>query len=105
VGVPAYPEGRGPQDASRTRAVGPRAALKQARAAAGDKDVSVAGGANTIQQYLKAGLLDEIQIHRVPVLVGDGIRLFEHLGTRQIELECTRVIESPAVTHLRCVVK
>lgn len=64
-------------------------------------DGFIAGGANTNQQYMKAGLLDEIQIHLVPVLLGDGIRLFEHLGTRQIELESTRVIESPGVTHLR----
>lgn len=75
--------------------------LDQARAAAGDKDVSVGGGANVIQQYLSAGLLDEIQIHLVPVLLGDGRRLFDHIGTEQIELERTRVIESPGVTHLR----
>lgn len=76
-------------------------ALDQAKAAAGDKDVCVAGGANVAQQYLKAGLLDEIQLHLVPVLLGDGIRLFDSLGTRRIELERTRVLESPDVTHLR----
>jgi dihydrofolate reductase len=76
-------------------------ALEQARAAAGEKDVVVAGGANVAQQYLKAGLLDELQIHLVPVLLGRGVRLFDHLGTEQVELECTRVIDSPAVTHLR----
>jgi dihydrofolate reductase len=81
---------------------GIEAALEQARAAAGDKDVAVGGGANVAQQYLRAGLLDELQIHVVPVLLGDGVRLFEnHLGSQQGELECTRVIESPAVTHLR----
>jgi dihydrofolate reductase len=81
---------------------GIEAALEQARAAAGDKDVLVGGGANVAQQYLRAGLLDELQIHVVPVLLGDGVRLFEnHLGSQQGELECTRVIESPAVTHLR----
>jgi dihydrofolate reductase len=82
---------------------GIESALKQAKAAAGDKDVSVAGGANVIQQYLSAGLLDEIQIHLVPILLGDGRRLFENMGARaaQIELESTRVIESPGVTHLR----
>jgi dihydrofolate reductase len=80
---------------------GPESALEQAREAAGDQDISVAGGANVVQQYLKAGLLDEIQIHLVPVLLGDGVRLFDHLGTEQVELERTRVIESPAVTHLR----
>jgi dihydrofolate reductase len=80
---------------------GIESALDQARAAAGDKDVSVGGGANTIQQCLSAGLLDEIQIHIAPMLLGGGIRLFKHLGTEQIDLERTRVIESPAVTHLR----
>ena len=76
-------------------------AFKQAKAAAGDKDISVAGGANIIQQYLTAGLIDEIQVHTVPILLGSGIRLFEHLGTDQIELERNRVIEAPGVTHLR----
>jgi dihydrofolate reductase len=81
---------------------GIEAAFEQARAAAGDKDVAVAGGADVVQQYLKAGLLDELQLHVVPVLLGDGVRLFEdHLGTDQVELECARVIQSPAVTHLR----
>jgi len=80
---------------------GIESALDQARAAAGDKNVSIGGGANTIQQYLSAGLLDEIQIHIAPMLLGEGIRLFEHLGTEEIELEGTRVIESPDVTHLR----
>ena len=61
---------------------------------------AVVMGANTAQQCLKAGLLDEIQIHLVPVLLGEGIRLFEHIGTLPIELERTRVIESPGVTHL-----
>jgi dihydrofolate reductase len=61
----------------------------------------VAGGADVIQQYLKAGLVDELQLHVVPVLLGDGVRLFEnHLGPERPELECTRVIESPGVTHL-----
>lgn len=80
---------------------GIESALKQAKAAAGDKDVSLAGGANIIQQFLKAGLLDEIQIHLVPILFGGGRRLFDHTGTGKIELESTRVIESPGVTHLR----
>jgi dihydrofolate reductase len=81
---------------------GIESALEQARAAAGDKDVAVGGGANVAQQYLKAGLLDELQIHLVPVLLGDGVRLFEnHLGPERRELDCTGVIESPAVTHLR----
>jgi dihydrofolate reductase len=75
-------------------------ALRQAQEAAGDKDVSLAGGANVVQQFLKAGLLDEMQIHVVPVLLGGGTRLFDHVS-QQIELECTSVIESPGVTHLR----
>ena len=80
---------------------GIESALEQARAAAGDKNVSVGGGANTIQQFLRAGFLDELQIHITPVLLGGGIRLFDDLGSEHIELEQTRVIESPAVTHLR----
>jgi len=76
-------------------------ALKQAKEAAGNKDVSVSGGASIVQQFIKAGLLDEIQIHLVPVILGEGRRLFEQMGSEHIELETTRVIESPAVTHLR----
>jgi dihydrofolate reductase len=80
---------------------GIEAALEQARAAAGDKDVAVAGGADVVQQYLQADFLDELQIHVVPVLLGGGVRLFDSLGPDQIQLEATRVIESPTVTHLR----
>jgi dihydrofolate reductase len=81
---------------------GIESALDQAREAAGGKNVSIAGGANVAQQYLKAGLLDELQIHVAPVLLGSGVRLFEdHLGPEQVGLEITRVVESPAVTHLR----
>jgi dihydrofolate reductase len=68
---------------------GIESALRQAKAAAGDKDVSVAGGANIVQQFIEAGLLDQLQIHLVPVLLGDGRRLFDHTGTEQIELEST----------------
>jgi dihydrofolate reductase len=74
-------------------------ALEQARAAAGEKDVSIAGGASTIQQFLAAGLLDQIQIHLIPLLLGGGVRLFDHPGT--LELQPTRVIDSPGVTHLK----
>jgi dihydrofolate reductase len=81
---------------------GIESAFEQARAAAGGKDVAVGGGANVAQQYLKAGLLDELQIHLAPMLLGDGVRLFEnHLGPEQRDLDCTRVIESAAATHLR----
>jgi dihydrofolate reductase len=75
-------------------------ALEQAKAAAGEKDVLIAGGAAAIQQYLRAGLVDEIQLHIVPVLLGDGVRLFDGLGAANVELETTRVIEAPGVTHL-----
>jgi dihydrofolate reductase len=78
---------------------GIESALKQARAAAGESDVSVAGGATVIQQLIEAGQLDEIQIHVVPVLLGEGVRLFENTSERQLEL--TRVIDSPGVTHMR----
>jgi dihydrofolate reductase len=80
---------------------GIESAIEQARAAAGDKDIAIGGGANTAQQYTKAGLVDEIQIHLVPVLLGEGVRLFDHIGRLSIELESTRVIASPNVTHLQ----
>lgn len=76
-------------------------ALERAEEAAGDGDVRISGGADVVRQYVEAGLVDEIQLQVVPVLLGDGIRLFEHLGTRPIELERTRIVESPNVTHLR----
>jgi dihydrofolate reductase len=78
---------------------GIESAITQAKIAAGDKDVGVAAASIT-QQCLELGLLDEIQIHLAPVLLGEGIRLFDHLDTAPIELECTRVIEAPQVTHL-----
>jgi dihydrofolate reductase len=80
---------------------GIESALEQARAAAGDKDVRIAGGAKTVQQFIKAGLLDELQIHLVPVVLADGVRLFESIDLKHIQLEKTRVIDSPEVTHLR----
>lgn len=79
---------------------GVESAIEQAKGAAGDKDVCVMGGASLAQQTLEAGLLDEIQIHLTPVLLGDGIRLFDESGD-QIELKATRVVEAPGVTHLR----
>jgi dihydrofolate reductase len=72
-------------------------ALEQAHAAAEDRDVALAGGASVAQQYLRAGLLDEVQLHIAPVLLGGGVRLFDAEPAR---LEVTRVVESPAVTHL-----
>jgi len=78
-------------------------ALEQARAAAGEKDVLIGGGAELINQYLAAGLLDELELHVVPVLLGDGARLFDNLGDDEVQLEQLRprAIEAPGVTHLK----
>jgi dihydrofolate reductase len=81
---------------------GADAALAQARAAAEDKNVAIAGGADVAQQYLRAGLVDEVQIHLAPLLLGDGgVRLFDGLGSDLPTLQATRVIESELVTHIR----
>ena len=77
---------------------GIESALTQARSAAGDKDVAIAGGARTVQQYLAAGLLDELYLHIVPVILGTGERLVEGVGDPT--LEPVKVIASPAVTHV-----
>ncbi len=81
---------------------GIEAALEQARAVAGDRDVALSGGAQVAQQYLAVGLLDELRIHLVPVLLGGGVRLFDgHLAAAPVDLECTNTIESPTgVRHL-----
>jgi dihydrofolate reductase len=79
---------------------GIESALRQAKAAAGEKNV-ILMGAETARQFLKAGLVDEIEINLVPLLLGDGLRLFEHLGSEPIGLEGTRVLTSPVVTHLK----
>lgn len=80
---------------------GVESAVEQAKAVAGDKNVSVGGGASTIQQALKAGLVDELQVHVAPLFLGGGVRLFDDPGVAQIELEGTRVLSSPEVTHLK----
>ena len=80
---------------------GVESALEQARSAAGDSNISVAGGAQTIQQFLSAGLIDELQVHVVPVFLGAGVRLFDSLGGDPPALELTRVVESPVVTHIK----
>ena len=80
---------------------GIESALEQAKMAAGDKDVAVMGGAEMGQQYIGAGLVDEISIYLVPVLLGGGTRMFEHLGGEHIQLESAGVIETPEATHLR----
>ncbi|MBC7813879.1 MAG: dihydrofolate reductase [Burkholderiales bacterium] len=79
---------------------GVESAIQQAKAAAGDKNV-VMQGANVSQQGIKAGLVDELLIHVVPVLLGGGVRLFDHLGTQPIELETLQVTKAVGVTHLR----
>ena len=78
---------------------GIEAALKRAREAAGDKDVFIGGGADVINQYLAAGLVDEVELHVVPMLLGGGARLFEGVGP-DVKLELLRVVEAPGVTHL-----
>ena len=78
---------------------GIESALKQAQAAAGDRAVSIAGGATTVRQYLAAGLLDELLVHVVPVVLGDGERLWD--GLDGLTAEPTEVIASPTVTHVR----
>ena len=78
---------------------GLESAVEQAKVVAGEKDVGVVG-ASLVQQCIRAGLLDEIHVDLAPVLLGDGVRLFDHLGTEPIDLESTRVIEGAGVTHL-----
>ena len=78
--------------------IGP--ALDQARAAAGDRDVRIAGGGATILEYLNAGLVDEFTIALSPVLFGAGVRLFDGVDARRVALEPVRAEPSPRVTHL-----
>jgi dihydrofolate reductase len=78
---------------------GVQSAIEQAKQVAGEKDVAV-GAASIVQQCIRAGLLDEIHIDLVPVLLGEGVRLFDHLGVGPIDLEGTEVVEGAGVTHL-----
>jgi len=80
---------------------GVEAALARARRAAGGKDVSLAGGAQAARQFLAAGLVDEMEIHLVPTLLGRGERLFEGVGDDLHGLELVRTVATPAVTHLK----
>jgi dihydrofolate reductase len=80
---------------------GIESALAQAKEAAGHKDVSLAGGANVFQQYLEAGMVDELQLNVVPIMLGDGTRLFDNRAGADITLEPVRVVETPDVTHLK----
>jgi dihydrofolate reductase len=80
---------------------GIEAALEQARAAAGEKDVAVAGGGQAVQQALSGGHVDELQLHVAPVLLGGGTRLLDNLADPLPRFEPVRVLESPAAAHLR----
>jgi dihydrofolate reductase len=80
---------------------GIESALEQARAAAGGRDVSLGGGASAVQQYLAAGLLDEILVSLVPLILGGGARLFDNLGEPGPRLRQVEAIVAPGVTHIR----
>ncbi|MER7803086.1 dihydrofolate reductase family protein [Streptomyces parvulus] len=81
---------------------GIHSALERARAAAGHRNVDIGGGADTVRQYLAAGLVDELQLHVVPVLLGGGLRLFEGLGDAgRRDLEQVGAVETPLATHLK----
>lgn len=75
-------------------------AIGQAKAAAGEKDVRVEGGASAARQALRAGLVDSFELHVIPVLLGSGVRLFDGTGTAPVELERTRLIATPVATHI-----
>ena len=76
-------------------------ALQRAKESAGGQDVMLSGGAEIINQYLAAGLLDELDLHVVPVLLGGGARLFEDLGDAEVALEQVRAVDAPGVTHIK----
>jgi dihydrofolate reductase len=80
---------------------GIESALAQAKEAAAGKDVSLGGGANVAQQYLAAGLIDELQLNVVPIFLGDGARLFENVVYTDFKLEPIGIVDAPGVTHLR----
>ena len=105
-GVPIFVPTHHPPDDPPTGAAtityvtdGIASAASQAKAAAGDRNVMF-HGAETAQDALRAGVLDEMELHVMPVLLGRGRRLFDHLGADHIELELTRSIDAPGVTHL-----
>jgi len=79
---------------------GIESALEQAKAAAGAKDVRIAGGADIVQQFINVGLIDELSIHLAPVLLSSGVRMFDKVGP-ELVLQDVEVIESPLVTHLK----
>jgi dihydrofolate reductase len=79
---------------------GIKAALEQARIAANGKDIRLGGGASTVQQYLRAGLIDEMHVAISPILLGGGERLFDNLEGR-VGYECVELISSPSAVHAR----
>jgi dihydrofolate reductase len=79
---------------------GIEAALEQARSAAGGRDVTIGGGADAINQYLASGLIDELELHVVPLVLGGGARLFEGVGP-DLRLEQVRAVDAPGVSHLK----
>jgi dihydrofolate reductase len=104
-GVPVFvlthhPPEAPPQGSVRFATDGVEDCAAQAKAAAGERNVMV-HGAGAAQSLLRAGVLDELELHLVPVLLGQGRRLFDALGPEHIELELTRIIDAPGVTHLR----
>jgi dihydrofolate reductase len=104
-GVPIFVPTRGTPPAPQSHWVnyvtdGVERAMSRAKEAAGDADVLV-HGAGLAQSCLRAGVLDELEIQLIPVLLCEGRRLFEHLGAEHIELDLTRVLDAPGVTHLR----
>lgn len=104
-GVPIFVPTRGEPPAPASELVhyvtdGVESSMRQAKAAAGDANVLV-HGADLAQSCLRARVLDELEIHLVPVLLGEGRRLFERLGADPVDLELTRVVDAPGVTHLR----
>jgi dihydrofolate reductase len=80
---------------------GIESALERAQDTAGGKDIMLWGGAQVVNQYLAAGLLNELELHVVPVLLGDGARLFDNLGAADVQLEQVRAVQAPGVTHLK----
>jgi dihydrofolate reductase len=84
---------------------GIESALEQARRAAGEKDVRVSGGVDVVRQYLNAGLVDELELALSPILLGDGLRLFDGVDRRKVSFEIVEAIPSSRVTHLRYRVK
>jgi dihydrofolate reductase len=80
---------------------GVKSALQQARQVAGRKDIRITGGAQTIQQFLNAGLVDEFTIHYAPLFLGQGVRLFDRIEKEKFSVQIIEVVHSPHVTHLR----